>query len=142
MGFSETLHSALLVQKHTPMEEGRRGVAHCLPTVTAAGGRRKKEKKSSSVCLTSERIKVKMSKIIHVPHGLMWCRGKKNIPPKFPHCLSSILSPQLTFSSPFHSRRVLSIIKGTCGTNPCKSPVLSVLYLQATQHTEILHLHA
>lgn len=46
------------------------------------------------------------------------------------------------FSSPFHSRRALSIIKGTCGTNPCKSPVLSVLYLRATQASEILHLHA
>lgn len=46
------------------------------------------------------------------------------------------------FSSPFHSRRALSIIKGTCGTNPCKSPVLSVLYLRATQPSEILHLHA
>lgn len=64
------------------------------------------------------------------------------IPVIFDHSTSPILSPKLTFSSPFHSRRVLSIIKGTCGTNPCKSPVLSVLYLQATQQTEILHLHA
>lgn len=98
MGFSETLHSALLVQKHTPMEEGRRGVAYCLPTVTAAGGRRKKEKKSSSVCLTSERIKVKMSKIIHVPHGLMWCRGKKKT-----SLLNSLTASLLSFllNSPF-----------------------------------------
>ena len=68
----------MLVHKHTPYKEGRQGVAYCLPTVMAAGG----EKNNCSVCITSEHERVKMSKIIHVPHN--WANvvkvKKKNIP--------------------------------------------------------------
>lgn len=140
--FSETYHSTHACNDTHTLRGGQ--LRSCILFTNCYGSLRQgRKKKSNPACITSEHVRVKMSKIIHILH--YWAnvvkRERKNTPSlKFPYYFSLLSSTHLFL--PRHSERVLSIIKGTCGTNPCKSPVLSVLYLQATQHTEILHLHA
>lgn len=97
IGFSETYHGThVCTETHNLQGGPARG---CILFTNCYGSRRREKiKKNSSVCITSEHVRVKMSKIAHVPHN--WAnvvKKKKDIPPEFSHCLSPMLSPQLTF---------------------------------------------